>query len=111
MKACRDCAATIYPKTWRRPPAETDSGRSLCRPCWRVRSLAGTLDDVERTKFTRDELMAEWDVLRGEGHTKRQAAERLGISYERFDRAYCRARAAGDPRAWVPGWSTPRAAA
>jgi hypothetical protein len=103
---CRDCTREIFPRTSRRGGLR-HAGRGLCRMCWWYRDQDGTLDDVERVKFTRDELMTEWDILRGEGYSKRQAAERIGVTYECFDRAYCRARAAGDPRAYVPGWSTP----
>lgn len=42
-------------------------------------------------------------MLRGQGYNKRQAAERLGMTFAAFDRAYCRARAAGDARAYVTG--------
>jgi hypothetical protein len=109
-KQCRDCDHDIYPVTWDLPGSCTHGGRNLCRPCWSRRWYVGTLDDVERIKFTRDELMAEWEILRGEGYSKRQAAERMGISFERFDRAFHRAKAAGDPRAFVLG-SPARAAA
>jgi hypothetical protein len=57
------------------------------------------LDDYPRTTWSRDELMGEWDLLRSEGYTRRNAAERLGLKWETFDRAYFRARSAGDPRA------------
>lgn len=99
---CRDCGTPIWPKSRGVPSACRDEGRGLCRPCWRTRDAAGTLDEVERVRFSRDELMDEWVVLRDRGCSKRQAAARLGMTFARFDRALLRARAAGDPRALPP---------
>jgi len=77
-------------------------GRGLCDPCYRWCRAAGELIDYEPVRYSRDELMAEWELLRLEGYSKRQAAARLDVTFEAFDRAFHRARAAGDPRA-VPG--------
>lgn len=98
-RRCRDCDHPICPRSWNVPGAFRDEGRGLCRGCWRDRAAADTLDEVERTKRTRDDLMADWEILRGRGLTKRQAADRLGMTFSAFDRALQRARAAGDPRA------------
>lgn len=102
-KQCRDCERDIYPQHWGLPRATMHKGRGLCWSCHDHRWYVGTLDEVERLTFSRDELMTEWEILRGEGYTKREAAARIGISLERFDRAFHRAKAAGDPRAYVLG--------
>jgi hypothetical protein len=57
------------------------------------------LDEYPRRSWSREDVMSEWDLLRSEGYTRRVAADRLGMRWETFDRAYWRARAAGDPRA------------
>jgi hypothetical protein len=60
-------------------------------PCYGNRQHAGELIDFERTTRSRDEVMAEWALLRSEGYGKRQAAERLGMTFAAFDRALQRA--------------------
>lgn len=73
--------------------------RGLCRPCW---------DDPEirmdaPTKFWRaDDLLDTWDELRREGYDVRQAAERIGVTFGALDKALCRAKRRGDPRAKRP---------
>lgn len=73
--------------------------RGLCDPCYEKERRADRLADHPRSTWSRDDLMAEWELLRQDGYTRRQAADRLGVSYVAFDRAITRARAAGDPRA------------
>jgi hypothetical protein len=73
--------------------------RGMCRLCYDVTRNNGTVIDFAPILRPRDEVMHEWDLLRGEGYTKRQAAERLGMTWEAFDRTFHRARRAGDPRA------------
>lgn len=53
-----------------------------------------------RERYTRDELLDEWEFLRGEVPFQYFAA-RVGISHAAWERLYFRARAAGDPRARV----------
>ena len=77
-------------------------GRGLCGPCGHAVARRGQLIDYPRINRTRDELMHEWELLRSEGHTLSQAADRLGIARGTLKRAYQRARAAGDPRAQPP---------
>jgi hypothetical protein len=100
-KRCRNCDHLIYPMSWMFAYSWSHAGRGLCRPCHQT--AGEDRIDYERVGRSRDELMAEWEILRGEGYTKRQAAERLGMTFEAFDRAYHRARAAGDPRAYTTG--------
>lgn len=74
-------------------------GRGLCQKCYEVFKYSGELIAFETLTRTRDELMEDWQILRSRGCTKRQAAQRIGMSFDSFNRAYSRARAAGDPRA------------
>lgn len=96
---CGSCGNTMVPRSSGTTRVDTHEGRGLCPPCYRQAQYAGRLDDYPRTTWSRDELMGEWDLLRSEGYTRRNAAERLGLKWETFDRAYFRARAAGDERA------------
>lgn len=96
---CRNCSCPMVgqretsPPGWRRHVA-----RGLCSRCWSAARTAGDLVDFERNTRTRDEVLDEWVLLRGEGYTRAQAAERIGMTFAAFDRAYWRAVAAGDPR-------------
>lgn len=81
-------------------------GRGLCGRCWTKLDEDERLDHEPTTRH-RDDVLDDWLVLREEGHTKAQAAERLGMTFEAFDRAFHRARAAGDPRA-LPALTTKR---
>lgn len=71
--------------------------RGLCAACYDWVTRHGCVDDYARVTWPSDELLAEWDLLRRDGHTMRQAAERLGVSYAALDKAIQRAK--GDPRA------------
>jgi hypothetical protein len=75
------------------------AGRGLCTPCWNRADADGTLIDYSRTTYTRDEVLDEWVELRGQGVTRRELAERLGMTWAAFERMWLRARAVGDPRA------------
>ena len=96
---CAECATDMVPRSDAASRVSTHEGRGLCPPCYRQATYTGRLDDYPRRNWSRDELLSEWELLRGEGHTRLQAAERLGMSALTFDRALWRARAAGDPRA------------
>jgi len=78
------------------------NSRLLCETCYGRERRAGRLDEHPRRTWSRDDLLEEWSFLHGQGYTRKQAADRLGISPAALDRAIWRARAAGDPRA-VPG--------
>lgn len=80
------------------------AGRSLCVAHHHAATLADTLADYPRLTRSSDEVMVEWEILRTSGVTTRtEAARRIGMSIDAFDRALLRARAAGDPRAvWAP---------
>jgi hypothetical protein len=100
VRRCRRCPYPLVPVRtagqagWRR-----HAGRGLCDSCRSRARANGELIDFERFTRSRDELLDEWVLLRAEGYTMRQAAERLGMAYTAFERAYYRARRDGDPRA------------
>lgn len=81
------------------PGACRHEGRGLCARCYRKAQQDGSLVDRPRLLRHRDEVLEDWPRLRAEGYTKRQAAERLGMSFSALDRMLSRARSAGDPRA------------
>lgn len=66
-------------------------GRGLCGACWYRHWKDGTLADFERATRPRDELLDEWARLQREGYTRRQAAERIGITKKRLEKAIERA--------------------
>lgn len=83
-----------------RPPATCHPdrehlGRGLCRPCWSRAKNTDTLYDHPRATRSRADLLADWRMLRGQGHTKRQIAERLGMTFRALDQALVRARRDG----------------
>jgi hypothetical protein len=100
VRRCRRCPYPLVPVRmtglpgWRR-----HAGRGLCDTCRSQARTTGELIDFERFTRSRDELLDDWAVLRAEGYTLRQAAERLGMTQAAFERAYHRARRDGDPRA------------
>lgn len=108
MAACTCCDTPLTPCTSPQPDAAIHGGRGLCNSCHARERYHGRLADHPRSTRSRDELLEEWELLRGQGHTRVQAAERLGMSPSAFERALQRARAAGDPRAarGVPGGMT-----
>lgn len=100
MTSLRRCARCHYPMHTRdMGVGRFHRGRGLCCACHTRVSRAGWLADYERRNRIRDEVMVEWELLRGEGYTKRQAAARLGMTFAAFDRAFHRSRRAGDSRA------------
>lgn len=98
-KRCVRCTQLIYPASRVPPHRSRHQARCLCGPCYDHCRRAGTLADYRPVTYSRDELMDEWEVLRLHGYSKRQAAERLGMSFAAFDRAFHRARKDDDPRA------------
>lgn len=91
---CRRCDHLIYPMTWMFAWSWTHVGRGLCSPCYTHLTPDERLD-YPRLRMPRDEFAEEWELLRSEGYTKRQAATRLGMTYKTFERAYWRAKKAG----------------
>lgn len=76
--------------------------RGLCPACYCRENANGTLADWPRTTRTRDDVLDDWVILRAQGYTRRQAAERLGMTLAAFDGAIYRARRDDDPRALPP---------
>lgn len=97
--SCVGCGCEMGPQRRRMQYIRAHDGRGLCSTCYRYASRDETVERYERTFHTRDEVMDDWVVLQQQGYTRRQAAERLGMSHGAFLRAHERAAAAGDPRA------------
>jgi hypothetical protein len=87
---------------WARPATcHTDRplrARGLCATCYETAWHRGTLaqHDAKRTTRRRVEFVADYELLRSEGYTRTQIAERLGMSRNSLDAAYGRAVRAGD---------------
>lgn len=103
LAACACCGAIMHKASQdQRECADghtSMTGRHLCRGCYYTAERNGTLPDYPRALRTRDELLEEWEWMRGQGVGFREFAQRVGMTFTAWDRAYWRARAAGDPRA------------
>jgi len=66
--------------------------RSLCGPCYDHAYYVGNHIDFERITHARGDVLAEWELLRQYGLTRRQVAERLDMTLPAFERACARAR-------------------
>jgi hypothetical protein len=79
-------------------PERPVNARGLCDSCYEMHWKAGTLEQfpTQRVQRRREHLIADYVLLRSEGYTRRQIAERLGMRYDTLHRAYCRAVRAGD---------------
>lgn len=77
IRTCADCGRTMHIE-----------GRGLCGACyWRHRQ-AGTIDDFPRRQLPARDLVEDYEFLRrSEGYTRRQAAERMGITLARLEKA------------------------
>lgn len=65
--------------------------RGLCEGCYDYHRRQGTLDHHGRTTRPVAEFAADFALLRSEGYTRRQIAERLGMRRNTVDAAYRRA--------------------
>lgn len=97
--ACLDCTRPLVPRR-RHPPKGhvRHAGRNLCDGCRQRRAKNGT-PMPPLTTWPADDLLTEWDLLRRQGHTMRQACDRLGVTYDALDQAIARAKRRGDTRA------------
>jgi hypothetical protein len=79
-------------------PGRPVCARGLCRSCYEMAWRAGTLDlhSTRRTMRRRADFIADYELLRSEGYTRRHIAERLGMGYDAVTAAYRRAVRAGD---------------
>jgi hypothetical protein len=78
-------------------PDRPVNARGLCDSCYEKHWQAGTLAQfpTRRTMRSRQDFVADYQLLRSEGHTRRQIAERLGMTYFGVCAAYRRAVNAG----------------
>jgi hypothetical protein len=72
-------------------PELVHAARGLCWRCYSRAEHNDTLADFPRQRRTRDEVVAEWELLRSAGVTRAQAAARIGIKPESLYRALLRA--------------------
>jgi hypothetical protein len=72
--------------------------RGLCRQCYDWARQNGTLEyhPPVRPQRPRSHFIADYQLLRSEGYTRRQIAERLGMKYRSLLAAYYRAVDAGE---------------
>lgn len=80
-------------------PSRPAHARGACRPCYQTHWAAGTVDQLaerRRDQWRRRHFTADYALLRSEGYTRAQIAERLGMKKNTLDAAYLRAVRAGD---------------
>jgi transposase-like protein len=81
-----------------RPPGHrTHKAHGLCDLCYK-RSIRPN----PREFWTAEEMLEEYQMIRDDVASIRQAAERMGIKFSRLDRALYRARKRGDSRGNAP---------
>lgn len=72
-------------------PDRPHFARHLCAGCYEHHRGAGTLHDHPRLKRSTPHFAADYTLLRGQGYTRTQIAERLGMRRNTVDAAYRRA--------------------
>lgn len=78
---CIDCGRTLY----------RSEGRGLCSTCRSRHRGRGTLLDFERPSRSAEEVVEDWLILRDQGHDRRQAAARMGMTHHALEQALRRA--------------------
>lgn len=68
--------------------------RGLCSGCYSTIQQAGKLADYERITRSNRELLTEWAMLKQQGYSIAQAADRLGVTRDAIEAAMKRRRAA-----------------
>lgn len=86
----RHCVRCRVRMTVRRPgpggsPTHAHYGKGECRACYNDRK--SNRDRKPRTTWRHADLMAEWEFFAGDGLTRKQAAERIGVHHEALARA------------------------
>ena len=76
-------------------PGREHFARGLCRGCYEYHRYHGTLHDHPRIKRPTSHFAADYALLRAEGYTRTQIAERLAMRRNTVDAAYRRAVRAG----------------
>lgn len=66
-------------------------GRGLCGTCRGRHRVRGSLIDFERPSRSIEEVVEEWTMLRDQGHNRRQAAPRMGMTHHALEQALRRA--------------------
>lgn len=85
--------ALVHANPARCHPDRPVQARGLCGPCYQTAWANGTLDQHPplRTQRALEDFAADYQLLRSEGYTRAQIAERLGMKYPAVTRAYGRA--------------------
>jgi len=66
--------------------------RRLCGRCYDRAHHVGRHIDFARVTHAQGDVLAEWELLRQYGFSRRQVAERLHMTLPTVERACCRAR-------------------
>jgi hypothetical protein len=87
----------VHARPARCHPGRPVCARGLCRSCYQTARAKGRLVTPPlRTIRRRADFVADYELLRSEGYTRRQIAERLGMAYAAVTAAYLRALRDGD---------------
>jgi hypothetical protein len=79
-------------------PDRPAHARHLCRSCYETAWKRGTLHrhQPQKAQRSRADFIADYRMLRRQGHTRQQIADRLGMNLAAVHAAYYRAARAGD---------------
>lgn len=74
-------------------PDRPVNARGLCDSCYQTAWKAGKLHQhpLQRVQRSSADFIADYELLRSEGHTRQQIADRLGMTYNAVTTAYVRA--------------------
>lgn len=88
----------VHARPARCHPERPVNARGLCDSCYQIHHKAGTLDQfpTQRVQRFRADFVPDYRLLRSEGYTRAQIAERLGMGRNALDAAVRRAVRAGD---------------
>jgi hypothetical protein len=88
----------VHARPARCHPDRPVAARGLCHNCYTTawRKSRHVDHPAERTQRRRVDFVADYELLRSEGYTRRQIAERLGMKYDAVTAAYLRAVYAGE---------------
>lgn len=73
-------------------PEHPSEGRGLCYRCYQRARRRGKLADYPRVNRPAQDTLDDYELLRSEGYTKAQIADRLGMSLDALSHALWRAR-------------------
>lgn len=87
-KHCRACGVRMTTrrknKLWR---PDDHCARGLCHEDYTRLARTDGLTDYERTTWSAEELVGEWEILQGQGNSLKKAASLLGMSPHRIKQA------------------------